>query len=142
MSIFYNLLTAIFGIIVLSSPLITIWLNNRHAVKMKELEHHQDLYKTKYLHEREMIENYLSAVAYRIAHPSQVSNEEYNRAYLSVLFLLPDDLRGSLVTINKELERKETDEAKAQLVITAGQLRAYLNGLTFTEPAGKSRKAG
>ena len=142
MGIFQNLLTVILGIIVLSSPLITIWLNNRHAVKMKELEHHQDLYKTKYLHEREMIENYLSAVAYRIAHPSQVSSDEYNRAYLSVLFLLPDDLRSSLVTINKELEQKETDEAKAQLVTTAGQLRAYLNALTFTEPEGKSRKAG
>lgn len=142
MGILHNLLTAILGIIVLSSPLVTIWLNNRHAVKMKELEHHQDLYKTKYLHEREMIETYLSAVAYRIAHPSQVSNEEYNRAYLSVLFLLPDDLRGSLVTINKELEQKETDEVKAQLVATAGQLRAYLNALTFTEPEGKSRKAG
>lgn len=142
MGIFQNLVTVILGIIVLSSPLITIWLNNRHAVKMKELEHHQDLYKTKYLHEREMIENYLSAVAYRIAHPSQVSSDEYNRAYLSVLFLLPDDLRGSLVTINKELEQKETDEAKAQLVTTAGQLRAYLNALTFTEPEGKSRKAG
>lgn len=142
MGIIHDLLTAILGIIVLSSPLVTIWLNNRHAVRMKELEHHQDLYKTKYLHEREMIENYLSAVAYRIAHPSQVSNEEYNRAYLSVLFLLPDDLRGSLVTINKELEQKETDAAKTHLVATAGQLRAYLNALTFTEPAGKSRKAG
>ena len=142
MGILHNLLTAILAIILLSSPLGTIWRNNRHAVKMKELEHHQDLYKTKYLHEREMIETYLSAVAYRIAHPSQVSNEEYNRAYLSVLFLLPDDLRGSLVTINKELEQKETDEVKAQLVATAGQLRAYLNALTFTEPEGKSRKAG
>ena len=142
MGIFQNLLTVILGVIVVISPLITIWLNNRHAVRMKELEHHQDLYKTKYLHEREMIETYLSAVAYRIAHPSQVSNEEYNRAYLSVLFLLPDDLRGSLVTINKELEQKETDEVKAQLVATAGQLRAYLNALTFTEPEGKSRKAG
>lgn len=142
MSFFHDMLTAILGIIVLSSPLITIWLNNRHAVRMKELEHHQDLYKTKYLHEREMIENYLSAVASRVAHPSQVSNEEYSRAYLSVLFLLPDDLRGSLVLINNELEQKETDEAKAQLVITAGQLRDYLNALTFTEPAGKSRKAG
>lgn len=142
MGILHDLLTLILGIIVLSSPLVTIWLNNRHAVKMKELEHHQDLYKTKYLHEREMIENYLSAVAYRIAHPSQVSSDEYNRAYLSVLFLLPDDLRGSLVAINKELEQKETDEAKTHLVATAGQLRAYLNALTFTEPAGKSRKAG
>ena len=142
MSILHDLLTLILGIIVLSSPLITIWLNNRHAVRMKELEHHQDLYKTKYLHEREMIESYLSAVASRVAHPSQVSNEEYNRAYLSILFLLPDDLRGSLVLINNELEQKETDEAKAQLVITAGQLRNYLNTLTFTEPAGKSRKAG
>lgn len=142
MGILQNLLTVILGIIVVTSPLITIWLNNRHAVKMKELEHHQDLYKTKYLHEREMIENYLSAVASRVAHPSQVSNEEYNRAYLSVLFLLPDDLRGALVTINKELERKETDEAKTQLVTTAGQLRTYLNGLTFTEPEVKSHKAG
>lgn len=142
MGIFQNILTVILGIIVVISPLITIWLNNRHAVKMKELEHHQDLYKTKYLHEREMIETYLSAVAYRIAHPSQVSNEEYSRAYLSVLFLLPDDLRSSLVLINNELEQKETDEAKTQLVTTAGQLRAYLNALTFTEPEGKSRKAG
>ena len=134
MGIFQNLLTVILGIIVVISPLITIWLNNRHAVKMKELEHHQDLYKTKYLHEREMIENYLSAVASRVAHPSQVSNEEYNRAYLSILFLLPDDLRGSLVAINKELEQKETDEAKTQLVATAGQLRSYLNALTFKKP--------
>lgn len=134
MGIFQNLLTVILGIIVVISPLITIWLNNRHAVKMKELEHHQDLYKTKYLHEREMIENYLSAVAYRIAHPSQVSSDEYNRAYLSILFLLPDDLRNSLVAINKELEQKETDEAKAQLVATAGQLRSYLNALTFKKP--------
>lgn len=142
MGIIHDLLTAILGVIVLSSPLITIWLNNRHAVRMKELAHHQDLYKTKYLHEREMIESYLNAVASRVAHPSQVSNEEYNRAYLSILFLLPDDLRGSLVLINNELEQKETDEAKAQLVITAGQLRDHLNALTFTEPAGKSRKTG
>lgn len=135
MGTLYMLFSIVLGIIVMISPLITIWLNNRHAIKMKELEHQQDLYKTKYLHEREMIENYLSAVAYRIAHPSQMSNEEYNRAYLSVLFLLPDDLRGSLVAINKELEQKETDEAKSQLVTTAGQLRAYLNALTFTKPA-------
>ena len=135
MGTLYMLFSIVLGIIVMISPLITIWLNNRHAIKMKELEHQQDLYKTKYLHEREMIENYLSAVAYRIAHPSQMSNEEYNRAYLSVLFLLPDDLRGSLVVINKELEQKETDEAKSQLVTTAGQLRAYLNALTFTKPA-------
>ena len=135
MGTLYTPLSIVLGIIVVVSPLITIWLNNRHAVKMKELEHHQDLYKTKYLHEREMIENYLSAVAYRIAHPSQVSSDEYNRAYLSVLFLLTDDLRGSLVTINKELDQKETDKAKAQLVITAGQLRSYLDALTFTEPA-------
>ena len=135
MGTLYTPLSIVLGIIVVVSPLITIWLNNRHAVKMKELEHRQDLYKTKYLHEREMIENYLSAVAYRIAHPSQVSSDEYTRAYLSVLFLLTDDLRGSLVTINKELEQKETDEAKAQLVITAGLLRSYLDALTFTEPA-------
>lgn len=132
--------TVLLSLGVLVSPLISNWMNNRHSMKMKELELKQDLYKTRYLHERETIENYLSAVSMFVNHSSNMSYDDYNRAYLKALFLLPDDLRSLLVTINAIIEQRDMTEAKKQLSDVVGQLRAYLSSFAVIEPTGKTHK--
>lgn len=122
-----NILPYAVSICTIAASLVTIWLNNRHSAKMKELDHKHELYKSQYLHEREMIENYLSSAGKYIYHPKPRSLDEYNSAYLGVLFLVPEDIRNTLVQINREIGSRENSAIETHLAEVAGDLRNYLN---------------
>lgn len=72
-------------ILALASPLITSWMNNRHQLKMKEIE---------IFHERrlELISHYLEVAGRIGANSSSKDNVEYRQAYGKALIYLPPEL--------------------------------------------------
>ena len=57
------LITATVAIVSCFSPFITAYLNNKHLLRIKELEIGQENFKLNNLHKRELFETYLSATS-------------------------------------------------------------------------------
>lgn len=132
-----TVLTVVLVISTILSPFITTLLNIWRETRLKKLDQQHELYKTKYLHEREMIERYLHATGQFTSHRNTATLDEYNGVYQSVLFLVPDDLRSKLVEIDRAINQKDYDSSSKLLTDVSGELRDYLDKLVFSPPKGK-----
>lgn len=132
-----TVLTVVLVISTILSPFITALLNIWRDARLKKLDQQHELYKTKYLHERDLIERYLCAAGQFTSYRSTTTLVEYNGVYQSVLFLVPDNLRSKLVEIDSAINRKDFDSSSKLLADVSGELRSYLNTLVFIPPKGK-----
>ena len=93
-------ITAILAICAIVSPIFTNILNNRHQLKIKELELKQRNYENTIIYRRKIFENYLKYAGRCIAYSDQSALKDYGEYYLLALLYAPDDLRQEMTIVH------------------------------------------
>ena len=90
------------------SPIITTILNNRHQIKMHNINFYES-------HRAEAIENYLKATGYAIQDQSSLS-EQYGKHLAEIYLYLPEELWDYIDKIDAFLRQSQFDAAKSNFI--------------------------
>lgn len=104
------------------SPFITALINNRHDTKVRKLEHKNERYNTNFLHQRELVEKFLSAAGLHLTRRDAETFHAYSESYYTLLYQLPDQLRPSAELVDRLIRKKEFDAACDALSVFAKSL--------------------
>ena len=108
-----EIILVILSLIAALTPSVTVWLNNRHQLKMKELKLKERMLMTDVLYKRKIVKKYLSYVGALLDSPSDngISSKYYE--YYSLMYsIVPKDYLLTLEDIHR-------------FVISGDRLNAY-----------------
>ena len=108
-----EIILVILSLIAALTPSVTVWLNNRHQLKMKELKLKERMLMTDVLYKRKIVKKYLSYVGALLDSPSDngISSKYYE--YYSLMYsIVPKEYLLTLEDIHR-------------FVISGDRLNAY-----------------
>lgn len=100
------LITALAAIV---SPLITAIINNRSAIRIKELESNQERLKSIDLHEREVLENALSGLGNLMSYADAENFQESCRRVLMAVAYVDNSTADKLIRIVHSIRESKSD---------------------------------
>mgnify|MGYP004625190803 FL=1 len=121
--------TAILAIAAIISPIATAIINNRYQMKLKELEHQNQVEKDSFFYKRGVYEEYLSCTGRCIADETRDALKEYGKIYPLALIYFPESLIPELVAINESINNGRTGNARNQLNDLAPKIRTILESM-------------
>ena len=92
-------ISVILALCAIVSPILVAIINNIHHTKVRKLEIQQDQYRNTILHQRDVFENYSTAL------------KDYGEFYFAALSYAPAELRGDMITANQLMLQDEWEEA-------------------------------
>lgn len=122
-------LTAVIAICSIASPIITAWINNRYALKTKELDLRESVYKERMSVIRDKYISYLStgSAAFFLFHASRFN--EFNIAFGEIVGLAPDNISSEMVQINMLIQSRKYEQARSLFNDLIPEIRDQMQSL-------------
>lgn len=119
-------ITAIIALCALISPIATTLLNNRHQLKIKELELKQKHYEVTEVYKRNIFENYLKYAGSCTAYADTGPLQSYGEYYFLALMYVPDDMKAEMVSIHADMVKYHWDQANTALELLTPKIYRLL----------------
>lgn len=122
-------ISVILGCAAVISPILTALINNRHHKRMRLLELKQEKYKETVVYQRNIIESYLQKTAKCIEGQTYDFISEYAEYFGLVSLYLPENIRESVVAIDKSIGEYNWKDAHDSFVKLFPELTAIVQKL-------------
>lgn len=115
-------ISVIVAVCAIVSPILTSIINNRHQIKLKQMEQFLVERKDTVLHYRNIYENYLKYAGRCIYCADREALKDYGEYYYSALMYAPADIRASMIHANTLMLKDQYDEASALIEELAAKI--------------------
>lgn len=107
-------ISVILAICAIISPIITTYMNNKHQLKIKEIEANKDFKNKNVYYIIDVLERYVKSIEKAIVMSHSIKYEvhlEYNECYAIALIYLPDCLIDKAQELNQKIQNRQLIDA-------------------------------
>lgn len=115
-------ISVVIAICAIASPVITCIMNNKHQLKLKQLDSELSAKKEATFYQRTIYENYLKNAGKCVAWPTEDVFQEYGEYHLLALIYFPQEFHDSVSKINSYIRDKKFESADSELELLAPKL--------------------
>ena len=121
--------SAILACAAVIAPVLTAIINNWHNRRMRKMELKHEIYKETVVYQRKLIETYLQKTAKCIETNTDDQTNDYAESFGAVSLYLPDDLRESVIALDKSIYENDWDAAHDKFIQLLPELTTRLQKL-------------